>query len=116
MKHLFQTLLIASAVGLGSLSASPMLAQDKMGGAPAPAGKMAPGKMAPGKMAPTKKKDNRASNVYVCKPCKTYYPAASAKMMSYKDAMGHKLAHADKAPVGYKDGSKMKMDKMPGKM
>ena len=115
MKHLFQTLLVASAIGSGSLIAIPTFAQDKMGGAPAPAGKMAPGKMAPGKMAPAKK-DNRASNVYVCKACKTYYPATSAKTMSYKDPMGHKLVHADKAPVGYKDGSKMKMDKMPGKM
>ncbi len=105
MKHLFVTLLTASIIGLGSLNVSPAAAQDKM----------APGKMAPGKMAPAKK-DNRASNVYVCKACKTYYPSASAKTMSYKDAMGHKLAHMDKAPVGYKDGSKMKMDKMPGKM
>lgn len=111
MKYLFQALLIASAIGLGTLSASPTFAQDKMQPPHPQAGKMPPGKMTPGK-----KKDNRASDVYVCKPCKTYYPAASAKMMGYKDPMGHKLAHADKAPVGYKNGSKMPMGKMPGKM
>ena len=111
MKHLLKTLLFASAVGLGSLSVNPAAAQDKMA-PPHPSA----GKMAPPKMAPAKKKDNRASNVFVCKPCKTYYPAAFANTMRYKDPMGHKLAHMDKAPVGYKDGSKMKMDKMPTKM
>lgn len=99
MKHPFLTLLTVAAIGLGSLSVNPVFAQDKMGGATKPAVKTA---------AP--KKDNRASNVFVCKDCKTYYPAASAKTMKYKDPMGHKLAHMDKAPVGYKDGSKMKMD------
>jgi hypothetical protein len=98
MKRLFATLLAVSAIGLGSLSVNPALAQDKMAAAHKPAGKMAPAK-----------KDTRASNVYVCKTCKVYYSAASAKKMGNKDSMGHKLVHADKAPVGYKDGSKMKM-------
>ncbi len=114
MKHLFHTLLAASAISLGSLTLSPVFAQDKMQPPHPQTGKMAPGKMASDKMAPGKK-DNRASDVYVCKPCKTYYPSASAKTMGYKDPMGHKLVHADKAPVGYKNGSKMSMGKMPGK-
>jgi len=74
-------------------------------------GKMAGGKMAAGKMAP--------KSVYVCKTCKVYFPADAAKKMNYKDGMGHKLVKMDKAPAGFMDGSKMKMDKggkMGGKM
>ncbi len=101
MKRLMLTLLTASAICFGSLHASPVSAQDKMSGGTKPA----------------VKKDTRASNVYVCKACKFYYPADAAKKLHYKDPMGHKLVHADKAPVGYKDGSKTKMDsKMGGKM
>jgi len=110
MKHLMLALITASVIGLGSLTVSPVSAQDKMKGADKMADKMA-----------GTKKDNRASNVYVCKACKFYYPADAAKKLHYKDPMGHKLVHADKAPVGYKDGSKTKMDgkmdsKMGGKM
>jgi hypothetical protein len=93
MKRLLLIALAVSTIGLGSLSVNPTLAQNKMAGAQKPAAK----------------KDNRASNVYVCKSCKVYYPAAAAKKLGFKDPMGHKLVHADKAPVGYKDGSKMKM-------
>ena len=89
-------MLAVSAIGLGSLRVNPSLAQNK------PAGDHSAKKMADGK------KDTRASNVYVCKACKTYFPSAAAKKMGYKDPMGHKLVHANKAPVGYKDGSKMK--------
>ena len=48
--------------------------------------------------------------VYVCKACKTYFTPDAAKKMMYKDPMGHKLAKMAKAPTGYMDGSKMKMD------
>ena len=105
MKHPFLTLLAVTAIGFGSLTIHPAFAQDKKGKTPAPAGTMSP-----------TKKDNRASNVFVCKACKTYYSAVFANKMKYKDPMGHKLAHMDKAPVGYKDGSKMKMEPMKGNM
>lgn len=99
MNRLILTLLTASAICFGSLTLSPASAQDKMSGGTKPTVQ---------RSATGIKKDNRASNVYVCKACKSYYPAAAAKSLKYKDPMGHKLVHADKAPVGYKDGSKTK--------
>ena len=50
-----------------------------------------------------------AKTVYVCKTCKEYFSPMSAKKMGYKDGMGHKLTKMSKAPVGFADGSKMKM-------
>ncbi len=50
-----------------------------------------------------------AKTVYVCKMCKAYYSPMQAKKMGYKDGMGHKLTKMSKAPMGYMNGSKMKM-------
>ncbi len=101
-RNLFALLAITS---LATLAFSPVLAQGKMDG-----GKMDGGKMAHGKMDKMGMK-----SVYVCKACKTYYSATAAKKMMYKDPMGHKMAKMDKAPKGFMDGSKMKMEK-GGKM
>jgi len=50
-----------------------------------------------------------AKTVYACKECKEYFSPMQAKKMGYKDGMGHKLTKMSKAPVGFADGSKMKM-------
>jgi len=47
--------------------------------------------------------------VYVCKDCKEYYSASSAKQMGYKDGMGHTLTKVSKTPAGYMNGDKVKM-------
>ena len=116
MKRNLIALFAVASLGLTTLAVNPALAQDKMSGGKMTGdkmsgGKMAGGKMAAGKMAP--------KSVYVCKACKEYFPADAAKKMKYKDGMGHKLVKMDKAPAGFMDGSKMKMDKggkMGGKM
>ena len=110
MKRNLIALLAVASLGIATFVVTPAAAQDKMGGKMS-GGKMSGGKMSGGKMD--------MKSVYVCKMCKAYYPAASAKMMGYKDPMGHKLVKMAKAPVGYTNGSKMKMhdgDKMGGKM
>lgn len=109
-RNLFALFAVAS-LGITTFAVNPALAQDKMSGGKMAGGKMSGGKMAAGKMD--------TKSVYVCKACKAYFPADAAKKMSYKDPMGHKLVKMDKAPAGFKDGSKMKMDaggKMGGKM
>lgn len=111
MKRTLIALFAVASLGITLLSANPAAAQDKMSG-----GKMSDGKMSGGKMATTK---TAPKSVYVCKSCKTYFSAADAAKMKYKDSMGHKLAKMDKAPAGYKDGAKTAMDKggkMGGKM
>ncbi len=50
-----------------------------------------------------------AQTVYVCKDCKEYYSASSAKKLGYKDGMGHTLTKVSKVPAGYMDASKAKM-------
>jgi hypothetical protein len=108
MKRNLIALFAIASLGIATFAVNPAFAQDKMAG-----GKMDDGKMASGKMAKMDK------SVYVCKKCKEYFPADAAKKMSYKDGMGHKLVKMAKAPAGFKDGSKMAMDKggkMGGKM
>jgi hypothetical protein len=108
MKRNIIALFAIASLGITTFAINPAAAQDKMGD-----GKMAGGKMAGGKMAKMDK------SVYVCKKCKEYFSAADAKKMNFKDSMGHKLAKMSKAPAGFKDGSKMGMDKdgkMGGKM
>ncbi len=50
-----------------------------------------------------------AQTVYVCKDCKEYYSASSAKKMGYKDGMGHTLTKVSKTPAGYMNGDTAKM-------
>jgi hypothetical protein len=111
MKRNLIALFAIATLAVATFAVSPASAQDKMSGGKMSGGKMSGGKMAPGKMD--------MKSVYVCKACKEYFPAASAKKMNYKDPMGHKLVKMDKAPTGFKDGSKMKMHEggaMGGKM
>ncbi|MCW3098325.1 MAG: hypothetical protein JWL77_3943 [Chthonomonadaceae bacterium] len=110
MKRNRIALFAIASLAISTFVIHPAAAQDKMGGK-MDGGKMSGGKMAAGKMD--------MKSVYVCKTCKVYYTSSLAKKMAYKDPMGHKLVKMDKAPAGFKDGSKMKMDKggkMGGKM
>lgn len=54
-------------------------------------------------------KKTAAKTVYVCTDCKAYYTPAMAKKMGFKDGMGHMLVKKSRVPVGFMDGSKMKM-------
>lgn len=110
MKRNRFALLAVAALGISTLVITPAVAQDKMGGKMS-GGKMAGSKMSAGKMD--------TKSVYVCKTCKVYFSPSIAKKLAYKDPMGHKLVKMDKAPAGFKDGSKMRMGKggkMGGKM
>lgn len=94
MNRITKTVFVASlltAVAVAPVFAPDAIAQDKMGT-----------KMS-GKM------DSHQAGVSVCEKCKVYMPSAAAQKMGGKDAMGHMMTKADKAPMGFMDASKGKM-------
>ena len=120
MKKNFATAAVILALG-SLLALVPAFAQDhadpkqdakmhsKMGKMDDKMGKM-DGKMdkMDGKMGKMQHQKKMSKDVFVCKECKTYYSAATAKKMKNKDSMGHMMQKMKSAPKGYMNGDKMK--------